>query len=159
MFLYETSFMLIFIWRFRLKIKAVKFLTVVIFSVIILLRVQHLQHYKISSVVFADNHYILHVGELLAQMELLTQCYIKLCSHWVSRFLHLLPCMLMGCIINYLFLVPDIFSPAANRIGDAHALTPILSRTSCASVSICFLVEKHAWQQAESSSHFPYPAG
>jgi hypothetical protein len=152
--------MLIFLRRFRLKIKVVKFLTIVFFSVITLLTVQHLQHYKISSViVFADNHYILHVGGLLAQMELLTQCYIKLCSQWVSRFLHLLPCMLLCCIINYLFLVPDIFYPAANRNGDAHALTPILTRTSCASVSICFLVEKHAWQQAASSSHFPDPAG
>jgi len=56
-------------------------MTIIVFSVIILLRVQHLQHYKISSfVVFADKHYKLHVGGLLAQMELLTRCYIKRCG-------------------------------------------------------------------------------
>jgi len=140
--------------------KAVKFPIIDVSSVIILLIVQHLQHYKISAiVVFANKRYMLHVDGLLAQIELLTRCYIKRCSLWVSRFLPLLPCMLMCCIFNYLFLVPDIFSPAANRNGDAHSLTPILSRTSCASVSICFLIEKNAWQQAASSSHFPDPAG
>lgn len=154
--------MLIFLWCFRLKIKAVQFLTIDVFSVIILLRLQHLQRYKINAVVlFADKHYMLRVGWLLAQVELLTRWYTKRCSRWVSRFLSLLPCMLMCCIFNYLFLVPNIhvFSPAANRIGDAHALTPILSRTSFTSVWNCFLIEKHAWQQAASSSHFPNPAG
>lgn len=152
--------MLIFLWCFRLKIKAAKFRTIDTCLVIILLRVQHHQHYKISAVIaFADKHYMLHVGGLLAQMELLTRCCIKRCSRWVSRFLPLSPCMLMFCIFNYLFLVPDIFYPASNRIDDAHALTAILSRTSFASVSICFLIEKHAWQQAASSSHFPDPAG
>jgi hypothetical protein len=66
--------------------------------------------------------------------------------------------MFMCCILNYLLLVPDIFSPAANMAGDAHALTPISSSTSCASVLICFLIEKHAWQQEASSSHSPDPA-
>jgi len=61
--------MLIFLWRFRLKIKVVKCLTIDVFSVIILLRVQHLHHYKISAVVvFADKHYMLRVGGLFAQM-------------------------------------------------------------------------------------------